>query len=103
MGRVPFERADQPIRRIYPHLTPEALHRRLAALISEPLVAVHLTFKFREPFGDQVLVRHHLLMNRSRQYDFRAMRLTSGAQRGLASGGQSRPVLSAHYERGGQP
>ena len=27
-----------------------------------------------------------------RQYDFRAMRLTSGAQRGLASRGQSRPV-----------
>ena len=38
-----------------------------------------------------------------RQYDFRAMRLTSGAQRGLASNGQSRPVLLAHHERGGQP
>ena len=35
-----------------------------------------------------------------RQYDFRDMRLTSSAQRGVALEGQSRPGLSAHYERG---
>jgi hypothetical protein len=39
----------------------------------------------------------------SRQYDFHAMRLTSDVLRGLAWEGQSRPVLEAHYKRGGQP
>ena len=38
-----------------------------------------------------------------RQYDFCEVRLTPGAHRGFASRGQSRPVLSAHSERGGQP
>ena len=39
----------------------------------------------------------------SRQYDFHKVRLTPSALRGLALEGQSRPVLEAHYERGGQP
>src|SRR5260370_32050262 len=39
----------------------------------------------------------------ARQYDFREVRLTPSAQRGLALLGQSRPVLSADTERGGQP
>ena len=48
-------------------------------------------------------VPYDMIEHLRRQYDFRAMRLTSGAQRGLASRGQSRLVLSAHDERGGQP
>src|SRR2546427_6580478 len=39
----------------------------------------------------------------SRQYDFREVRLTSGAQRGLASSRPEPHVLSGTNERGGQP
>src|SRR6267142_1383697 len=38
-----------------------------------------------------------------RQYDFREVRLTPSALRWLAFAGQSRQVLEAHTERGGQP
>src|SRR5207244_289865 len=39
----------------------------------------------------------------ARQYDFREVRLTSGAQRGLASSRPEPHVLSGTNERGGQP
>src|SRR5213594_1327661 len=39
----------------------------------------------------------------SRQYDFREVRLTSGAQRGLASSRPEPHVLLGTNERGGQP
>ena len=53
--------------------------------------------------GETARMALYAINNGVRQYDFREVRLTSGAQRGLALGGQSRPVLSAHYKRGGQP
>ena len=57
------------------------------------------------PFGLLLNWIHGLaaVLTKPRQYDFHEVRLTSGAQRGLASRGQSRRVLSAHHERGGQP
>src|SRR2546426_9257945 len=58
---------------------------------------------FGAPRHGGIVPQTRLLSHASRQYDFREVRLTSSAQRGLASWGQSRPVLSAHNERGGQP
>ena len=67
----------------------EHIHRRSTLDAVRQVVREELA-----PYGDA---------RGSRQYDFREVRLTSSTQRGLASRGQSRPVLSAHNERGGQP
>src|SRR5947208_1208075 len=62
----------------------------------------HMAEKTR-PVHAPSLDRRDGALQPSRQYDFREMRLTSGAQRGLASSRPEPHVLLGTNERGGQP